>query len=361
MKLKPAQTGFFLRHPDPAVRAVLIYGPDNGQVREVLDTLTSAIVTDRRDPFQVSELSAAMVQADPARLADEAAALVLTGGRRVVRLREADDAIAGVLEHFLATPGGEALVVVAAGDLGKTSKLRQLFEAAGDAIALPCYLDDAGTLAPVIHDMLHRFELKAEPAAVTYLMGRLGGDRLQSRRELEKLALYVQAGGNVVTLTEAMACIGDSTALTLESLAFVVADGDQARTDRMYARLVLEGMGPVGVLRSLSRHFQRLHLAASLMVRGSSIDQAMAALKPSLFFKVRDRFRAQLLVWTEDRLAGALDLLTQAEINCKTTGMPDQALCGRTLLQLARIGTTLRRTRTRDGSSGKNNTGAPRV
>ncbi|KAF0117996.1 MAG: DNA polymerase III subunit delta [Rhodospirillaceae bacterium] len=330
MKLK--STGSFLR---PNVRAALVYGPDGGQVHEVLDSLTVVVVPDRKDPFRVSELTAAHVLADPAKLAEEAAALSLTGGQRVVRIRDAGDSLAGILGNFLAAPGGETLVLVAAGDLGKASKLRRLFEEAVNAVALPCYLDDAGTLESILHDTLQRFGLKAEPAAVTWLIDRLGGDRLQSRRELEKLALYVH-GAAVVTLADAMACVGDSADLTLEHLALAVADGPPAKADRLYARLLLEGTGPVVIVRALIRHFQRLHLASSLMARGHSAEQAMAALKPPPFFKVKERFRKQVLAWPQERLAAALDLLTQTEIDCKSTGMPDQAVCGRTVLQLAR-------------------------
>lgn len=342
MKLKPFQIVPFLRRPDPMIKAVLVYGPDGGQVCEILDTLTMAIVTDRKDPFRVGELTAMMVRADPACLADEVSTLALTGGRRVVRIRNADDALAGTLESFLEAPVGEALVVVAAGELGKASSLRRLFEEANNAVALPCYLDEAETLESLIYDTLRQSGLKGEVAAVAYLVERLGGDRLQSRRELEKLMLYAQSGGGTVTLADARACVGDGADLTLDGVAMAVADGDQARTDRMYERLILEGMTPVSVLRALMRHFQRLHMAAGAVAGGYSIEQAIVALKPPLFFKNKDHFRAQLLIWPRDRLARVLDLLTQAEIDCKVTGMPARAICGRTLLQLARFGAKLR-------------------
>lgn len=341
MKLKLVQVEPFLQRPDSTIRAILVYGSDSGQVCEILDTLTTAIVVNRQDPFRVSELTAATVRADPARLADEAATLALTGGRRVVRVRDADDTLASVLSSFLTTSEGEALIVVAAGELGKASRLRRLFEETGNTVALPCYLDEAKTLELLIHDTLRQFGLKGEAAAMTYLVEHLGSDRLQSRRELEKLVLYTQSGGDTVTLADAMSCVGDDTDLTLDGLAMAIADGNQGRADRMYRRLILKGVVPVGILRVLIRHFQRLYLAAGLVACGRNVEQAMAALKPPLFFKIKDRFRTQLLVWPEDRLLRALEMLMQAEIDCKTIGLPDQTMCGQTLLQLTRIGASL--------------------
>ena len=91
----------FRTAPDPAIRALLVYGPDQGLVRERATDLARAIVPDLRDPFRVAELSGASLAADPALLADEAQALSLTGGRRVLRVKEAGDAVGGIFERWI--------------------------------------------------------------------------------------------------------------------------------------------------------------------------------------------------------------------------------------------------------------------
>jgi DNA polymerase-3 subunit delta len=54
-----------------------------------------------------------------------------------------------------------------------------------------------------------------------------------------------------------------------------------------------------------------------------------------VFFKLADRFRAQARSWTPERLATALDLLTEAELGAKSTGQPDRLICQRVLMQIA--------------------------
>ena len=76
MKLSAANVEGFIRAPDPAVRAMLLYGPDGGLVRERADALARQVVDDLGDPFRVAELGPAQLKADPARLADEAAAAI---------------------------------------------------------------------------------------------------------------------------------------------------------------------------------------------------------------------------------------------------------------------------------------------
>ncbi len=334
MKLTGGRIEGFLRAPDAKVRAVVIYGPDVGLVKERLDRLTRLICPDLADPFRIAELSPAALKDDPSRLADEAAAIAMTGGRRVVRVRDAGDGLAGLLGSFLENPAGDALILIEAGELSPRSALRKLAEAADNAAALPCYADEAGSLEAVIHESLAAHGLTAEPDAVAWLVDHLGGDRLLSRSELEKLAVYMGAKGDRVQLADAAACVGDSAALSLDDLAVATAEGDQATGQRVFERLRREGTPAVVVVRSLQRHFLRLHLAAGAMATGKSADQALAALRPPVHFRLADHMKAQLARWPVDRLAHALDLLLKAEIDCKTTGLPADEICGRTLMHL---------------------------
>lgn len=335
MKVAAGRADAFARAPDAKARAILVYGPDTGLVRERMDTLARSVLSDLKDPFRVADLAAAALREDPARLADEAAAMALTGGRRVVRVFDAGDAVTGIFERFLEDPVGDALVLAAAGDLPPRSSLRKLFEAADNAAALPCYADEGQGLEAVVTETLRAEGLEAERDALAFLVDHLGGDRMLTRRELEKLVLYMGGPGKV-RLEDVLACVGDSAALSLDDLALSVAEGDQAAVQRILDRLLASGTSPVAVLRAVARHFQRLHLAGGLAAGGKSPEQAMAALKPPVFFRHKGRFAGQLRRWPPRRLAGALDLLLAAETDCKTTGLPANAVCGRALMQIAR-------------------------
>ncbi|MEL0114134.1 MAG: hypothetical protein VW835_20575, partial [Rickettsiales bacterium] len=80
--------------PPAQLRALLIYGPDSGLVRERAETATKAVAGNLSDPFLVAEFTSAALKFEPSRIADEAASMALGGGRRVVRLRDATDSVA---------------------------------------------------------------------------------------------------------------------------------------------------------------------------------------------------------------------------------------------------------------------------
>src|SRR6266481_73938 len=121
MKLPAARVAAFLRRPDREIRAVLLYGPDAGLVSERADAVARTVCPDLKDPFRVTDLSGAVLAADPGRLADEAAQMSLIGGRRVVRLRDAVDRLSGLFAGFLDTAPCDAFIVAEAGDLPGSS------------------------------------------------------------------------------------------------------------------------------------------------------------------------------------------------------------------------------------------------
>ena len=335
MKLGAGRIDSFLRRPDPEIRAVLFYGPDAGLVRERAEAMARAVCPDLRDPFRVAELSAAIVAADPARLADEAAQISLMAGRRVVRMREAGDALAPLFGRFLADTRSDALVVVEAGDLPSRSSLRRTFDGSANAAAIGCYPDTARDLAAVIREAFAARSIDAGRDVIEFLVQHLGGDRLLTRAELEKLTLYAGDGGRL-ELEEARAVVADSAALSLEDAVLAAAEGDAAALDRAIARVFQEGEPPVPVVRALLRHLQRLHALSARIRGGDSIEEVIRTARPPIFFKQQDSFRRQLSRWSEARLGDALDRVADAEFRMKLTGSPAETLCRAAMLDTAR-------------------------
>lgn len=334
MKLDARSIAGFLKRPDPGARAILLYGPDAGLIKERAEALARTVVEDLSDPFRVIDLSGDTIADDPARLADEAAAISMTGGRRVVRVRDAGNATAVAFEGFLDHPMGDALIVVEGGELDGRSALRKLFEKATNAAAIPCYRDEGRDLAAVVRETLQRAKVKAADEAIAWLVDRLGGDRLVTRGEIEKLALYV-GEGNTATLDDARALVGDSAEIGFDDLANAAAGGDVAGLERARAKLDGEGIPAIAQLRAVQRHFTRLHLCAGMIAGGRDEKSAMMALRPPVFWKEEAAFRSQLKRWTAERLGRALGRLLDAEIQCKSPGAPSELVAARCLMALA--------------------------
>ena len=334
MKLPAGRVEAFLRRPDPGIRAVLLYGPDAGLVRERADALGRTVAPDLHDPFRVADLNGAAIAADPARLYDEAAQISLMGGQRLVRVREIADGQSAVFSRFLADPPGDGLVVVEAGDLAARAALRRLFDDAPCGVAIGCYPDSARDLAEVIRETLGAHRIVASRDALDFLATHLGGDRLLTRAELEKLALYAGDGGRV-ELEDAQLSTADSAALSLDDAVLAAAEGDGAALDRALSRVFQEGESPVSVIRATLRHMQRLHALSARTAAGEPVDSVLRGARPPIFFKQQDSFRRQLARWREPQLRRQLDALADAETQLKTTGIPAETACRAALSAMA--------------------------
>jgi DNA polymerase-3 subunit delta len=326
MRLPSTRLAAFLRQPDPEIRAVLLYGPDTGLARERADTLARWVCADLQDPFRVVELRGAVLAADPARLTDEAAQMSLTGGRRVLRVRDAGDRLASLFREFLEDSPGNGFVVVEAGELPSSSTLRRVFETTPRGVAIGCYPETARERLVLIRDVLKVHRIAASGDALQYLSEHLGGDRLLVRSELEKLALYVGAGGRV-ELDDARLSVGDSAALEVEDAVMAALEGEANQLDRVLDRVFQEGESPVSILRALLRHLQRLHALTAQAAAGVPLAEIIRAARPPIFYKQQDHFRRQLAQWSEADLRAELERVAQAELHMKLTGLPAEAIC----------------------------------
>lgn len=337
MIVKSSEADRMAKNPPKAMIAALVYGPDAGLARERSETLLKTVVDDLTDPFRVSDLDDTALSADPARLADEAAAISMLGGRRVVRVRGAGNGLAKLFEAFLDDPKGDALIVVEAGDLAKGSALRKVFEEADNAAAIPCYPDTARDLSDVVRDGLRAEGLSIAGDALADAVSRLGSDRGVTRRELEKLALYCR-GKKDVTLDDVRAAMGDEAEARVEEACDAAGTGDLKKLDLALERLWASDISPVAVARQAMSHFQKLLQVASEVARGDNIDFAIKKLRPPLHFSRTASFRLQAQKWSEAKLGDALDLLLEAEALAKTTGVPAEAAVARALFSVAAMG-----------------------
>ncbi len=345
MKIKPQDGDRFTRAPDPNIEATLIYGPDQGLVRERSNRLTKAILGEDPDPMGLVELTESDVKSDPARLADEIAAISMLADKRLVRLRDGGEASAKAMDSvFKSLEDGslvaEAFVIVEAGALTPRAKLRTLFEKSKKSAALACYQDDKRGLQDLIASDLSAAGLKVTPDAMAQLMEVLGQDRGITRSELDKLALYKGAGtkdftGDTVTFEDVEALLGSGDVGYVDIVIDAALLGDFENLDRELANALSSGSTTAQMIRNLSTHLERLYFVRSQKNNGRNVTSSIKGLRPPIFFKREGSFQAQVNRWPASRLEAAMRMTLETEIECRKTGAPDVALCSHAFMAIA--------------------------
>ena len=339
MKIPPARADRFCAAPESSIRLVLIYGSNEGLVRARAEACVRAVAEDPDDPFRVTSLEPALLRDEPGRLADEAAALSLIGGRRAIRLRGATEAVVPAIRSCLALPDTESLVIAEAGPLTPRSGLRRLCEQEAGLAAIACYDESAEAAAALIESLCAKRSLKVAPETAGWLAERLGSDRRQIENGVEKLAVYLGdpgSEGGDLSMEVAEACVGDAAEASADAVARLALSGDREGLDRAMTRALYGGVQPISILRAAARRLSRLHLAVAALEGGASRSDAMGGLKPPVFPRERTAFSQEMTRWPSARAARALGLLTRAERDCKVSGGAPEAICWQALLRVAR-------------------------
>jgi DNA polymerase III delta subunit len=172
--IKPAGLDSFLRKPDPAVGALLIYGEEPDAVRELASRAVKKVAGSLDDPFSVMTLAEQDLASDPARLADEVQSISMFGGRKAIWVKGAGDAFLKAVLPVLEGRASGNLVVAEASTLAKSSQLRAMFEKSPNALVIPLYEAEPGEVAQMVEQILAQDNLRIGPDALTRFMALAG-------------------------------------------------------------------------------------------------------------------------------------------------------------------------------------------
>lgn len=320
--------------PQTVFKAILVHGNDEGRVREIAKQLVIAHAGSHDDPFNVVRLDDPALKEDPARLADEAQAISLMGGKRAIWVKSAGTAFTAAIKSYLSVATGDALIVAESSALRKGQALRDLFEKAKNAGAIACYEDSAQDISGIISEQLGANNLTISNDARQYLSQILGADRALSRSELEKLCLYC-ADKSTVELTDVEAVCGDASALSLDEMIDATFEGKPSQADQRLDRLITSGTAPQAIVSATSQHLIKMQHMANEIAGGRSAKQVVDAARPPVFWKRKESFIRQLTTWRPGDLATALDNVRDAELQTRQYPALANVVVHRAVLSLA--------------------------
>ncbi|HEX3699592.1 MAG TPA: DNA polymerase III subunit delta [Phenylobacterium sp.] len=331
----------FLKAPEPAIRAALIYGRDAGVVRDRGHELARRIAKDPDDPFDVAQLTDGDLEADASRLEGELAAQSLMGGRRLIRLRLTSDkagpdklAAEAIARHAAGELNPDAFLLIEAGALGRDSSLRKIAEKADGAAVIPCYEDEPGDVARLARELLAKDGVGLTAEALALLVARLPKERGVARQELERLALYLGPGsGTTATPGDLEDFFGVEPEASLADAAADAFGGRLADAQAGLRRAAQEGEAGPAAVRALGLHLGRLRRALTLAKAGAGLQEAAKA--AGVFWKQEREFLRQARAWSLDDLDRLQPELLAADKACKTAGSPDQLIAQRLALTIA--------------------------
>lgn len=326
----------WLARPDWTTAIVLIYGPDRGLVSERAAAFVKGAGLPPDDPFSVVKLAADDVDKDGGRLIDEMRTIPMFSDRRLVWLRTTSPAKAVVdaVRVLTEEPPKDAILLIEASDLKKGAPLRSLVEGASGAMALPCYADEARSLDAIIDATVSAAGMTITLDARQALKRNLGGDRLASRSEIDKLVLYAQ-GEPQITADHIEALAGDASGPSLDAVIDAVLLGKIDEFDAAFSKVTAINQ-LVPLLTSALRQFQALDILRDQVENGGkTAAAAIASARPPVFFARKDTMEKAVSRWSAQLIRRALDRLQSVVLQSRERAGLSIPLVRQALLGLA--------------------------
>lgn len=335
MLLKGGEISRYLTRPDPSRPGLLIYGQDPMRVAMKRAEAVQALVGEKADEeMRLTRMPGAGLKKDPAQLIDAVREVGFFPGPRVVLLDDTPDSAADAIAAALTDwRQGDAVIVVAAGGLSKSSALRKLFETHGQAVTAPIYDDPPGPeeVTRWLADVgLHEVPRDAMKEMMLLARALDPGDL---RQTIEKIGLYKYQDPAPLTPDEIAMLAPATIEAELDELIHVVAERREGDFGPLMRRIEGQGISPVALCIAALRHFRALHLAAADPA-GPGV--ALARARPPVFGPRRDRMARQAQSWGMGPLEEAVSTLLQADMTLRSASRaPQMPLVERALLRLA--------------------------
>lgn len=322
-------------------RLFLVYGPDEAGSRALADRLGKAMGADA----ERIDLSGAALKADPARLADEAGAISLFGTPRYIRVEpvgdEAIDAVSALLDQAV---DGDPVILVA-GALRKDAKLVKLATSSPAILACVNYVPEGVDADRMAGALAREAGLIITPDVARRLATACNGDRAILAREIEKLALFVDAapdrpaeiGHDALDALGAAAEEGD-----MSKLVDAVLDGRLDAIDAALMQLSAEGVEGIPLIRAMLRRLYQIADLRAEVERGNSVASVIGSAGKSLFWKEKDAIARQVSRWRASAIDTAVTRLLATERAIKASGTIGPILLDEELIAIGRAARNMR-------------------
>jgi DNA polymerase-3 subunit delta len=325
--------GFLQRKPLP-YRIFVIYGPDRGLVSERASEIARLSGVPLDDPFSVVKLDAGDVSSEPGRIVDEMQSLGLFGGQRLVWVKGAanEKGVVDALQVLGQDPPEGSTLIIEAGDLKKGSGTRKVAEASRAIACISCYADDKRALNALIDTELAQSGLRITPDARHLLIDSLGGDRIASRNEVRKLALYCK-GEETIEEHHVQEIIGDASAVSADDAVDAILSGDRQAFLHAAEKIVQSKTPLFLVLQGCLRQFQLMDaMRAEMEEKRLQPAQVMQTLGRGIHFKRKPVIEKALRTWTAPAMAREMNRIQAAILQSRQRQSLEESIVLHTLL-----------------------------
>jgi DNA polymerase III subunit delta len=317
------------------LNGILIYG-DDASAAEAYAAKAAKVLASLSATSEVSlQLDPSLLNSNPAWLLDEFQALSLLGDRRAIIVSGVGETSLKAIQPLLDTDSAGNFVILIAGSLAKSSKLRSAVEQASRFVVLPLYEARQQDLDASLTDIMKQNGLVLDDEARLQFFELVGNERMIVVQEANKLAIYA-LGQQVVSRADVVAACGATAETGISDVIDDVLGGNYEAIESMSNA----AGGDVNALRNclplIAFHLVQLQALQQDRLNGKALDAAIASARPPIHFSRRRKYERQLKLLDANRIEKfqlAIEHLTYVS---RAVSDLSSSIVGRGLISIAR-------------------------
>ena len=309
---------------------ILIYGPNEGLINEKIKNIISS-----QNDYDIISVTGKDLDSDEFFLDQALGNISLFGTTKILLIENLKDKYINQISEIDLKKIENTILIIKSGILPKSSKLRKYFESHDKFASLACYEDDIRALMKTIELFSKENSIIFNREIKDYLLQTLSIDRMVNVQELEKIKLLYGNSSEKPELEKIKIVLNDSSSLNLNKINEAVMFGKPSKSSKIIFKLFSDGTNPVAIIRSLINYIKRLESTIIELKKGNSFDDSIRSLKPAIFWKDKENFQIHCRKWPLSKISELIDMLTEAEVNCKLESKISRFICERTVLNIA--------------------------
>jgi DNA polymerase-3 subunit delta len=288
------------------------------------------------------DIDSAALRGNPGLLADEAASISLFGGARHIRMMGVGEEVFEAVTLLLASPRAGNPVVAIAPSIKSSGKLVKLALTAPAVMAFGCYVPEGAEADRIGEGLARDLGMRMTGGSARRLTEATGGDRSVMARELEKIALYLDAAPDRpreiddAALDAVGADLGEGG---INAAVDAAVEGRIADLSFELTRLEASGSSPIPLLRQLVRKLMSLAEMRAEVDGGAGAKAVIE--RHRIFFREQAAVAASLRRWPSARLAEAIARGRSAERAIMSSSTAGSVLAYQAITAIARTAARL--------------------
>ena len=237
---------------------VLIYGPNEGLIREIIIKLISSFKSNQ-DVDEIS-INGRDFDNNINLLSDEVKTFSMFTDYKIIQIENLKDKDIEYIADIEANLDPKILIIVKENNLNKNSKIRSFFEKSKISSCVACYEDDLRSTMNIIQKFQSDSKIKFNSDIKNYLLSNLSTDRFVSLNELEKIYLLQNSNPNKdLSLDQIKLILNDSSNNNIQKIVESVMYGKINKVASSVHKVFTEGINSIAVIRSLLNYLIRIH------------------------------------------------------------------------------------------------------